>query len=58
MTRFAGVLFDVGGVVVDSPLHAIARYEQELGLPPNAINHAVVAWRPPRCDPSCVAHRG
>ena len=46
MTRFAGVLFDVGGVVVDSPLHAIARYEQELGLPPNAINHAVVASGP------------
>jgi putative hydrolase of the HAD superfamily len=46
MTRYAGVLFDVGGVVVDSPLHAIARYERELGLPANAINHAVVASGP------------
>jgi len=39
----AGVLFDIGGVVQDSPLHAIARYEREHGLPTNAINHAVVA---------------
>lgn len=46
MTRFAGVLFDVGGVVVDSPLHVIARYEAELGLPANAINRAVVASGP------------
>jgi putative hydrolase of the HAD superfamily len=46
MSRFAGVLFDVGGVVVDSPLHVIARYEAELGLPPNAINRAVVASGP------------
>ena len=42
MTRFAAVLFDVGGVVVDSPLHEIARYERELGLPPNAVNQVVV----------------
>jgi putative hydrolase of the HAD superfamily len=37
----AGVLFDMGGVVMDSPLHAIARYERERGLPPNAINRVV-----------------
>lgn len=37
------VVFDLGGVVKDSPLHEIARYEHELGLPPNAINRAVVA---------------
>ena len=43
MSRFAAVLFDVGGVVVDSPLHEIARYERELGLPANAINQVVVA---------------
>ena len=42
MTRFAAVLFDVGGVVVDSPLHEIARYERELGLPPNVVNQVVV----------------
>ena len=43
MARVAGVLFDIGGVVQDSPLHAIARYEQDHGLPPDAINRAVVA---------------
>jgi putative hydrolase of the HAD superfamily len=39
----AGVLFDIGGVVTDSPLHAIARYEAEHGMAPNAVNRAVVA---------------
>lgn len=42
MTRITGVLFDVGGVVVDSPLHAIARFERAHGIPANAINQAVV----------------
>jgi putative hydrolase of the HAD superfamily len=31
----------MGGVVMESPLHAIARYERAHGLPPNAINRAV-----------------
>jgi putative hydrolase of the HAD superfamily len=39
----AGVVFDIGGVVQDSPLHAIARYERERGIEPGAINRAVVA---------------
>jgi putative hydrolase of the HAD superfamily len=39
----AGVVFDIGGVVQDSPLHAIARYEREHGIEPGAINRAVVA---------------
>ena len=39
----AGVLFDMGGVVMESPLHAIARYERERGLPANAINRALAA---------------
>ncbi|MBI1733613.1 MAG: HAD family phosphatase [Candidatus Rokubacteria bacterium] len=43
MTRIAAVLFDVGGVVTDSPLHAIARYERERGIAPGAVNRAVVA---------------
>ncbi len=38
-----GVLFDMGGVVMDSPLHAIARYERAQGLPANAINRAIAA---------------
>ncbi len=37
------VIFDLGGVVMDSPLHAIARYERDHGLPHNAINHGIVA---------------
>ncbi|HEU5196246.1 MAG TPA: HAD family phosphatase [Methylomirabilota bacterium] len=38
-----GVLFDMGGVVMDSPLHAVARYERACGLPANAINRAIAA---------------
>jgi putative hydrolase of the HAD superfamily len=37
------VVFDIGGVVMDSPLHAIARYERDHGLAANAINRVVVA---------------
>jgi len=36
------VLFDIGGVVVGSPLDAIARYEQEQGIPPGFINRVVM----------------
>jgi putative hydrolase of the HAD superfamily len=43
MAGIEAVVFDMGGVVLDSPLHAIARYERDHGLPPNAINRAVVA---------------
>ena len=43
MSDVEAVVFDIGGVVQDSPLHAIARYEHDHGLPPGAINHAVVA---------------
>jgi putative hydrolase of the HAD superfamily len=43
MASVAAVIFDIGGVVQDSPLHAIARYERDHGLPPNAINRVVVA---------------
>jgi len=38
-----GVLFDMGGVVMDSPLHAIARYERAHGLEANAVNRAIAA---------------
>src|SRR2546425_9520109 len=34
--------FDIGGVVQESPLAAIARYERDHGLPPNPINRVVV----------------
>jgi putative hydrolase of the HAD superfamily len=43
VSAIAGVLFDIGGVVQDSPLHAIARYERDHRLPAQAINRVVVA---------------
>lgn len=43
MTRIAAVLFDIGGVVTGSPLHAIARYERNHGIAPSGINRAIVA---------------
>ncbi len=43
---YRGVIFDIGGVVTGSPLHAIAAYERALGLAPNAINHVVVGSGP------------
>ena len=43
MGAIEGVLFDMGGVVMDSPLHAIARYERAHGLPANAVNRAIAA---------------
>ena len=43
MSAIAAVIFDIGGVVQDSPLHVIASYERELGLEANAINRVVVA---------------
>ena len=43
MGAIAAVVFDIGGVVQDSPLHAIAGYERERGIEANAINRVVVA---------------
>jgi putative hydrolase of the HAD superfamily len=40
------VIFDLGGVVVGSPLHAIAGYEREHGIAPNAVNRVVVSAGP------------
>jgi putative hydrolase of the HAD superfamily len=40
------VIFDVGGVVVDSPLHVIADYERRQSIPPDAINRVVVETGP------------
>ncbi len=39
----AAVVFDLGGVVMESPLHAIARYERDHGLAANAVNRAIAA---------------
>jgi putative hydrolase of the HAD superfamily len=36
------VLFDLGGVVLDSPLHAIARFERDHGIPQGFVNRVVL----------------
>lgn len=43
---YRAVIFDLGGVVVGSPLHAIAAYEREHDIEANAINHVVVSVGP------------
>lgn len=43
---FRAVLFDLGGVVLDSPLQAIARYEREIGIPAGHVNRVVVETGP------------
>jgi putative hydrolase of the HAD superfamily len=43
---YRAVIFDLGGVVLGSPLHAIARYERHLGIPENFINQVVVETAP------------
>ena len=40
------MIFDLGGVVLGSPLHAIARYEREVGLPENTVNRVVASTAP------------
>jgi epoxide hydrolase-like predicted phosphatase len=40
--RYRAVIFDLGGVVLGSPLHAIAAFERECGLPAGFVNRVVV----------------
>ena len=42
----AAVIFDLGGVVLGSPLHAIARFEREQGIPDGFVNRVVVESGP------------
>jgi putative hydrolase of the HAD superfamily len=42
----AAVIFDLGGVVLDSPLHAIARFERAAGIPVGFVNRVVVSTGP------------
>ena len=37
------VIFDLGGVVLDSPLEVFVAYETELGIPPHTVNRNIVA---------------
>ncbi|MEB2343143.1 MAG: HAD family phosphatase [Deltaproteobacteria bacterium] len=46
MPPLRAVIFDLGGVVMGSPLHAIAAYERELGIAPGSVNRLVVAAGP------------
>jgi putative hydrolase of the HAD superfamily len=46
MQTVRAVIFDLGGVVIDSPLHAIQRYERELGIPEGVVNRVVVDTGP------------
>jgi len=43
---YEAVLFDLGGVGLGSPLHAIAEYERELGIPENFVNRVVASTAP------------
>jgi epoxide hydrolase-like predicted phosphatase len=43
---FRAVIFDLGGVVLDSPLHAIAAYERELDIAAGSVNRVVVETGP------------
>ena len=40
------MIFDLGGVVLGSPLHAIARFEKERGIPDGFVNLLVVETAP------------
>jgi putative hydrolase of the HAD superfamily len=43
MSEIAAVVFDLGGVILESPLHAIGRYERDHGLAAQAVNRAIAA---------------
>jgi putative hydrolase of the HAD superfamily len=43
---YRAVLFDLGGVVVGSPLHAIAAFERECGIADGFVNRVVVESGP------------
>ena len=40
------VIFDLGGVILGSPLHAIAEYEREQHIDLGSINRVVVSTGP------------
>lgn len=41
------IVFDIGGVCVGSPLHAINQYEKSLNLPHNYFNYMIARWKSP-----------
>ena len=45
-TAIRAVLFDLGGVVLDSPLHTIASFEEDQGLPAGTVARIVMGAGP------------
>ncbi|KAG8903676.1 hypothetical protein FRB99_002867 [Tulasnella sp. 403] len=43
-SQLRAVFFDIGGVVITSPLLGVAKYEKEHGLPPAWINLLIVSY--------------
>ena len=41
MTTISGVIFDLGGVVFESPIRRIASFEQSSGLPPQTVARVI-----------------
>ena len=41
MTAITGVIFDLGGVVFESPIHRIADFERHTGLPPQTVARVI-----------------
>jgi putative hydrolase of the HAD superfamily len=46
VAQTSAVIFDLGGVVMGSPLHAIAAYERDHGIPAGFVNRLVVSTGP------------
>jgi putative hydrolase of the HAD superfamily len=46
MSGLRAVVFDLGGVVLGSPLHAIAEYERDTGIPSGFVNRVVAKTAP------------
>jgi len=44
--KWRAVIFDLGGVVLDSPLHAIARFERDAGIPEGFVNRVGATTAP------------
>lgn len=44
--RWRAVVFDLGGVILGSPIQAFVQYETELGLEPHTLNRMIVARGP------------
>lgn len=46
MSRIRAVLFDLGGVVFESPLHTITSFEKDQGFPPGTVGGIVMRSGP------------